>query len=265
MTPTSASPQTPPSGVQIGLVFGNVKTTIFADASTRKTLEAAFANAASVNPSIVVIVSIINKDTKSTIFSGEGRRLQTANVEVTSRILLEDSTAASALNDKISQDSFSFSSSVVSFLKTSDSANFAQVSASVSSIKMTAKTGATPSPSSTSSTLSWLTLTVFSSSLAGALLISAILGCLLAYFFCSRNSSKSESNENRNGPQIIILRENSAQVVREVRETSPNNFQVSNPLGRESSRPHANVRGRHGIRGLPNIDKSRTEFRPVSI
>jgi len=262
VTPTSASPQPPPPGVQIGLVFGNVNPTIFADASTRKTLEAAFAKAASVNPSIVVIVSIINKDTKSTIFSGEGRRLQTANVEVTSRILLEDSTAASALNDKISQDAFVFSSSVVSFLKTSDSANFAQVSASVSSIKMTAKSGATPSPSSTSSTLSWLTLTVFSSSLAGALLISAILGCLLAYFFCSRNSSKSESSESRNGPQVIIIRENSAQVVR---ETSPNNFQVSNPLGRESSRPHANVRGRHGIRGLPNIDKSRTEFRPVSI
>ena len=246
-------------------MFGNVNPTIFTNATTRKTLEAAFAKAANVNPSIVIIVSIINKDSGSLIFSGGGgRRLQTANVEVTSRILLQDVNAAAVLNEKISQDAFVFSSSVVSFLKTTDSASFSQASASVSSIKMTTKTGTNPSPSATSadtsSTMSWLTLTVFSSTVAGALGISAILGCLFAYYYCSRSSTKSEKSDdnnskNNNGPQVIIINRSNVPV---------QNFQVSNPLGRESSRPHANVRGRHGVRGLPNVD-NRSQFSPVMI
>ena len=241
-------------------MFGNVNPTIFTNATTRKTLEAAFAKAANVNPSIVVIVSIINKDSGSLIFSGGGgRRLQTANVEVTSRILIQDVNAAVVLNEKISQDAFVFSSSVVSFLKTSDSASFSQASASVSSIKMTTKTGTSPSPD-TSSTMSWLTLTVFSSSVAGALVISAILGCFFAYYFCIRSSTKSEkgddnNSKNNNGPQVIIINRSNVPV---------QSFQVSNPLGRDSSRPHANVRGRHGVRGLPNVD-NRSQFSPVMI
>jgi hypothetical protein len=250
-SPTSSEKPSPP-GVQIGLVCSNVNPLIFNDASTRKTIVFAFAIAANVNPSIVLITRILNKDTGISIFSG--RRLQTSNVEVTSRILIDDVTAASTLNEKISEDAFVFTSTVMSFLKTSDSATFGQVSASVSSIKMTAKSNNAVilSPST------WITTNIFGGSVAGALVVGAIFGCIFGYYFSRRNGVNLEVNSHNrsfsldSSPEVVLFKKNY-----EMR-TSPD-FQVSNPIGRESLK---GVRGRHVIRGLPSID-AKTSIEPL--
>ena len=142
----------------------------------------------------------------------------------------------------------------MSFLKTSDSATFGQVSASVSSIKMTAKSNNAVilSPST------WITTNIFGGSVAGALVVGAIFGCIFGYYSSRRNGVNLEVNSHNRSfsldasPDVVLFKKNY-----EMR-TSPD-FQVSNPIGRESLK---GGRGRHVIRGLPSID-AKTSIEPL--
>jgi capsular polysaccharide biosynthesis protein len=60
------------------------------------------------------------------------RRLATATVEVTSRIIVADAAAANTISNKISNDKTAFATSVINDLKTSEAANFQLVTATVS-------------------------------------------------------------------------------------------------------------------------------------
>jgi hypothetical protein len=156
----------------VGIQFSNVDPVIFNSASTRKNIELAFAKAAGVDASKVEITSIINKDTGAKIYP-VGRRLATANVEVTSRIIVADAAAASSLSTTILITKQDFATAVITDLKTSEASNFATVTATVTNV-------AVVTPSSTASeTKPGLSVGAIIGIVIGALAMVGIAGYVL--------------------------------------------------------------------------------------
>jgi hypothetical protein len=173
----------------VGIQFNNVDPVIFSSASTRKNIVLAFAKAAGVDSSKVEISSIINKNTGAKIFPVVRRRLATANVEVTSRIIVTDAAAATSLSTAISITKQDFAKTVINDLKTSEAVNFASATATVTSLSVVNP----PSSSETSSGLSTGVIVVIA---VGTLV--AIVGFGILYVLYNRNKQiKLEMESNK--------------------------------------------------------------------
>jgi hypothetical protein len=162
--------------VQFILSFSNGPLNVFQNVSSRAKVEESIAKVAGVRTETVKIIQVFNIDTKSIINLGR-RRLQRANIDVTTRISVDSSDMATSLSTFIKKSPSAFANDILTDLKSKDSAfNACTISLKAESVIASDTSISTSSTSSSNS----ISLTTIIGITVGLIVLCILLG--IGYF-----------------------------------------------------------------------------------
>jgi hypothetical protein len=207
--------------VQFILSFSNGPLNAFQNVSSRAIVEESIAKVAGVRTVTVKITQAFNIDTKSIINLGR-RRLQRANIDVTTRISVDSSDMATSLSTFIKKSPSAFANDILTDLKSKDSAfNTCTISLKAESV-IASDTSISTSSTSSSNSISLTTIIGIS---VGLIVLCILLG--IGYFIYRKTLFTQ-----KNPPLKVVNRKyiDTDKKYAKLRKDDPDVFEFQSPM-----------------------------------